>query len=79
MIGREFAHLHPPYDGSLHAALPADLARLAVERGWAEPHPIAKLGLIPPTIVMIYGPRTEAELEVVADLVDASRRFAAGA
>ena len=37
--GREFAHLHP--DGSLHAALHPQLAREAVEKGWAIPHPWA--------------------------------------
>jgi phospholipase/carboxylesterase len=30
----EFAHLHPSYDGSLHLALPVDLAADLVTRGW---------------------------------------------
>ena len=25
MVGNEFAHVHPPYDGSLHMMLPEDL------------------------------------------------------
>ena len=76
LIGREFAHLHPPYDGSLHAALPLALAEAAIEAGWAEPHPMALRGLIPRNVVMVYGPRDEAELEVVARLIEASRDYA---
>lgn len=61
MVGREFAHLHPADDGSLHMMLPPDLAGAAELQGWGEPHPIARLGLIPPTAMMVYGPRDEGE------------------
>lgn len=72
MIGSEFAHLHPAPDFSLHTALPQELVREAIEAGWAELHPIARLGLIPETIVMLYAPRTESELDVVTGLVIAA-------
>lgn len=78
MIEREFAHLHPGHDQSLHAALPPGLVGTAIEAGWAELHPVARSGLIPPTVVMLYAPRDEAELEVVYGLVVASYRFAGG-
>jgi hypothetical protein len=78
MIGREFAHLHPPRDGSLHAALPPELVSAAIDAGWAELHPLAARGVIPKNIVMIYGPRDAQELEVVAQLLEASWRFAHG-
>lgn len=78
MVGREFAHLHPPYDGSLHAMLPTPLAALAIERGWAELHPVVWKGWLPPNAVMIYGPRDAEELEVVWQLVQASYAFARG-
>jgi hypothetical protein len=39
--GREFAHLHPAPDYSLHAMLPTETATDAVEAGWAEPRPVA--------------------------------------
>jgi hypothetical protein len=78
MIEREFAHLHPGPDQSLHAALPADVAQAAIEAGWAELHPVARRGLIPPNTVMLYAPRNEDELEVVFSLVLASYRFAGG-
>lgn len=74
----EFAHLHPPRDGSLHARLPADLAREAIDAGWAEPHPLAAQGILPEGMVMLYGPRDPEELETVFRLVEASWRYARG-
>jgi hypothetical protein len=71
IVGGEFAHLHPATDGSLHLALPAPLAAAAYERGWGEPHPIAAMP-------MIYGPRDEADLEVVWALLYGSYRYALG-
>jgi hypothetical protein len=76
LIEREFAHLHPAPDHSLHAMLPLETAEEAIEAGWAEPHPVALRGLIPRTAVMIYAPRDEAELDVVERLVRASHAFA---
>jgi hypothetical protein len=76
MIDREFAHLHPAPDHSLHAMLPVDLAQAAIDAGWAELHPVARMGLLPATAVMLYAPRDDAELAVVAQLVGASHRFA---
>jgi hypothetical protein len=78
MLGTEFAHLHGPADGSLHAMLPPVVAPEAIEKGWAEPHPMARHGVAPPNLVMIYGPRDEAELEIVWGLVEASYSFARG-
>lgn len=76
MVGREFCHLHPPTDGSLHLNLPLDLASVAIARGWAEIHPLAARGLIPANVVMVYGPRDKGELQVVKALVEASHAFA---
>jgi hypothetical protein len=76
MIGREFAHLHPAPDHSLHAMLPLEVAEQAIDLGWAEIHPVARRGLISPNAVMLYAPRDEAELAVVEDLVQASHAFA---
>ena len=78
MVGHEFAHLHGASDGSLHAMLPPDVVTQAIERGWAEPHPLARRGMAPATLVMIYGPHEEAELETVWQLVQASYAFARG-
>jgi Family of unknown function (DUF5519) len=76
LIEREFAHLHPAPDHSLHAMLPLETAREAIEAGWAEPHPVALRGLIPQTAVMLYAARDEDELNVIESLVRASHAFA---
>jgi hypothetical protein len=78
LVGTEFAHLHGATDGSLHVALPPALATEAIAAGWAELHPMAALGVAPPTLVMVYGPRDEDELETIWRLVEASHAFARG-
>jgi hypothetical protein len=78
MVGREFAHLHPASDGSLHMVLPPDVVDQVIENGWAERHPLAGQHGLPANIVMVYGPRDEDELDVVAGLVRASHSLATG-
>jgi hypothetical protein len=78
MIGLEFVHLHGAGDGSLHAILPHEIAGEAIEKRWAELHPLARRRALPAAIVMIYGPRDPAELEIVWRLVEASYAFARG-
>ena len=56
MIGREFAHIHPMPDGSLRRAA-AGGRRGGGGEGWAEQHPVARLGYIPENVVAIYAPR----------------------
>ena len=79
MIGREFAHIHPVPDASLHAALPPEVAQEAIRKGWAEQHPAARMGRMPQNVVMIYAPRDAQEIEVVAGLVAEAYRYARGA
>jgi Luciferase len=67
----EFAHLHPPGDGSLHIALPPDVYRAVQTAGWGVPHPISGT-------MLIFGPRDRRELEIVWQIVLASYRFALG-
>ena len=78
MVGREFAHIHPMPDGSMHAALPPELVGKAIEKGWAEQHPVARMGHISPNVVMIYAPRNAEEIKVVAGLIAESYRYAGG-
>jgi hypothetical protein len=78
MIGREFAHIHPMPDASLHAALRPEVAQEAISKGWAEQHPVARMGYIPQNVVMIYAPRDLQEIEVVAGLVVEAYRYASG-
>ena len=79
MLGTEFAHLHPAPDHSLHLALPPDVARQAIDAGWAGQPPVAARGLIPAGTVMPYAPRDDAEADVVAALVRTSYDYARGA
>lgn len=74
--GREFAHVHP--DGSLHASLDPELARAAVEAGWAVSHPWANQRKGWEGFVMIYTPASDAELEIVFQLVQSSYTFVTG-
>jgi hypothetical protein len=78
LIGREFAHVHPPYDGSMHMMLPPEAVDELLAKAWGEPHPMARRGLIPPTAVMVYAPRDAAEVETVLQAIGASYRFACG-
>jgi phospholipase/carboxylesterase len=73
----EFAHQHPEHDGSLHLALPPTLATDAIARGWAVAHPLAGIRLAR-GMVMIYGPRDRAELDIVTGIVEASLGYATG-
>lgn len=74
---REFAHLHPAEDGSLHLALPPAHAADLVARGWGRTHPLAGTR-VTPGFVMLFGPRDDAELETVAGVVATSHAYAAG-
>jgi hypothetical protein len=56
--------------------LPPQTARAAIDAGWAELHPVARMGLLPETAVMLYAPRDEGELAVIEQLIQASHRFA---
>ena len=69
--GREFAHLHPHHDGSLHLSLPRSAVNAALRGGWGVPHPVQDSFLV-------YGPRDRAELEVVWQLVQMSYEWAMG-
>jgi phospholipase/carboxylesterase len=71
----EFAHQHPAPDGSLHLCLPLALAYDALAKGWAVAHPLAGLR-VSTGMVLVPGPRTDAELEVVAGIAAAAHRYA---
>jgi phospholipase/carboxylesterase len=77
LANREIGHFHP-WDGSLHIALPPDLAQAAVKAGWAEVHPVALAGMAPQHLVMLYGPRDEGEVQILFDLIAAAVARASG-
>ncbi len=59
----------------MHIVLPPALAVDALQKGWAVAHPLAGLRLSE-GMVLIYGPRDTAELDVVTGIVGASHAFA---
>ncbi len=74
----EFCHLHPLPEGSIHLTLPPDVREAAVRVGWAEPHPISRMGVLSQAIVLVYAPRSPRELVIVLKLVSSSYRYARG-
>jgi hypothetical protein len=78
MIGTEFAHLRPAYDGSLHMMLPDSAVESPISSEWGEKHPMALKGHIPGNAVIVYGPRDDAEVLTVCSLPKMSHAFATG-
>lgn len=78
LVEREFAHLHPASDGSLHVAVPPAEVEAVIAAGWGEVHPMARRGMIPPNVLMVFAPRDEQEIELVMRIVEASRARALG-
>ncbi|OJD38809.1 uncharacterized protein BKCO1_4000211 [Diplodia corticola] len=77
----EVCHVHGS-DGSLHMTLYPGDAKLVIERGWGERHPIARGGFfsrfVPRHFVMVYAPRDEGEVAVVARIVGAAVWWVSG-
>ncbi|MEM7028210.1 MAG: luciferase family protein [Chloroflexota bacterium] len=74
--GREFAHIHA--DGSLHAPLPYERALEVDETGWGERHPWADERAGWEGLVMLYTPQSEAELDIIFQLIVESYNFVTG-
>jgi len=78
LLGGEWGHIHPESDGSLHVHIPTALAEVAIAAGWAEFHSLVAPGVLPPLVVMLYGPRDEEELTVCRALVEEAYLAAGG-
>jgi hypothetical protein len=68
----EPVHLHGVDDTSVHLCLPARRGFRLTELGWAIPHQYEDFG----TEFLVYGPRDDAELDVVVSLIEESVAFA---
>jgi hypothetical protein len=79
LFGGEWGHIHPHYDGSLHVNLPTEDAERLIELGWVEYHTVVEQGLVPPIVVMLYGPRDQEELAVAKAIVEMAYLAAGGA
>lgn len=73
---KEIAHMHGS-DGSMHLNLAPRDAKLVLERGWGQRHPIAGTILYLGD-VMVYAPRNEEELEVSQKITRAAAKFMLG-
>ncbi|KAH7263990.1 hypothetical protein B0J15DRAFT_489676 [Fusarium solani] len=73
---KEITHMHAS-DGSMHLNLAPKDAKLVLERGWGQRHPLSGRMLYT-GLLMIYAPRGEEELEVVKRITKASIRFMLG-
>lgn len=79
LFGGEWGHIHPSDDGSLHLNVPTHVAEKLIELGWGEYHYVVTQGMIPPIVIMLYGPRDEAEFAVAAAIVETAYVAAGGA
>lgn len=59
-----------------------DDAKVVLEKGWGERHPLSKGGwmrrFVPREFVLVYAPRDEAELRVVGRIIEAAGWWVAG-
>ncbi|KAJ5112573.1 hypothetical protein N7532_000618 [Penicillium argentinense] len=85
----EVAHIHQGKDHSVHLVMaPADCKKI-IEAGWGQRHgfsgtsamtflALGTLPNLPAEYILIYAPRTEAEIEIVMQIIAASVKFMTG-
>lgn len=78
ILGGEWGHIHPHSDGSMHLNVPTATADALIASGWGEFHTLVGKGVLPPIVVMVYGPRDEAELQVITWAIDQAYLAAGG-
>ncbi|KAL1891262.1 hypothetical protein Sste5346_007721 [Sporothrix stenoceras] len=72
----EIFHIHDS-EKSMHMSLHPDDIKEVLDKGWGQRHPLAfSAGWVkaplPPTFVMIYAPRDESDLAIIARIVEAA-------
>ncbi|KAI9734135.1 MAG: hypothetical protein M1818_006661 [Claussenomyces sp. TS43310] len=81
----EICHIHAS-DKSLHLSLHPTDAKVVLERGWGQRHPLARSGwlrkyvvsAVPPEFVMVYAPKTIEEGKIIARVVEAAAWWVMG-
>jgi len=77
----EICHVHHS-DRSMHMNLHPDDAKVVLEKGWGERHPLARGGwmkaYVPREFIMIYAPRNRTELDVVCRIIEAAGFWVSG-
>lgn len=77
ILGNEIAHVHPA-ENSLHVWLSGPDAKEVVEKGWGERFPLSAMGMCHPSWIMVYAPRTMAEVDVIEEIVTAGVQWLTG-
>ena len=77
----EIGHVHPS-DGSMHFSLSPSDTKEVLEKGWGELHGLAgqsyeKGRSLPATYVLVYAPRTEDELALIRQILQAAIQYSA--
>lgn len=72
----EVGHMHPT-DGSMHFSLSPSDTKEVLEKGWGELHGLAGQiykpnSQLPATYMMVYSPRSQAELTVIKQILQAA-------
>ncbi|QHT67349.1 hypothetical protein GXP67_31605 [Rhodocytophaga rosea] len=75
----EVGHMHPS-DGSMHFSLSPSDTKEVLAQGWGELHGLAgqvykENAALPATYLMVYSPRTEGELAVVKQILQAAIHY----
>jgi len=77
----EICHVHAS-DKSMHMNLHPDDAKIVLEKGWGERHPLARGGwmaaYVPREFIMVYAPRNKSELDVVCQIIEAAGFWVTG-
>jgi hypothetical protein len=77
----EICHVHHS-DRSMHMNLHPDDAKIVLEKGWGERHPLARGGwmkaYVPREFIMVYAPRNRTELDIVCDIIQAAGFWVSG-
>jgi hypothetical protein len=77
----EICHVHHS-DRSMHMNLHPDDAKVVLEKGWGERHPLARGGwmkaYVPREFIMVYAPRDRTELDVVCRIIEAAEFWVSG-
>jgi hypothetical protein len=77
----EICHVHDS-DKSMHMNLHPDDAKIVLEKGWGERHPLARGGwmaaYVPREFIIVYAPRNKSELDVVCRIIEAAGFWVTG-
>ena len=77
ILGNEIVHVHPA-ENSLHVWLSGPDAKEVIEKGWGERFPLSAMGMCHPSWIMVYAPRSMADVDVIEEIVAAGVQFLTG-